>query len=98
MIVFSGGSVDDFFVTGSSFVLPEEFTLEFWMFPRSDTGYVLSWAVYGNDNCMLLQNSAVTVFNQWHHIAIVVGKDRSGRCLSASLSLSLCLSVSLSLI
>ena len=79
-----------YFLTDTSFLLPVEFTIEFWMyvhcsprlsanfktaptafswcelyfvttpfccrFPLSNQGYVLSWAVSGNDNCMLLQN------------------------------------------
>ena len=72
---FNGDSIAYYFGTGPDFVLPREFTIEFWMYPRETKGYVLSFASDDNQNCLLLQNSKITTLHEWHHIVVVTEKN-----------------------
>mmetsp|Transcript_25739 Transcript_25739/g.38030 ORF Transcript_25739/g.38030 Transcript_25739/m.38030 type:complete len:1052 (-) Transcript_25739:33-3188(-) len=71
---FTGDGTEYYLMTASDFELPLEFTIEFWFYPRSTAGYVMSWASTFNQNCLLVQNVKAAV-NEWHHIVVVVEKN-----------------------
>lgn len=72
---FNGDTTAYYFITQNDFVLPEEFTIEFWMLPRRTKGYVMSWASSDNQNCLLLRNDRISMLNSWHHIVVTVSKN-----------------------
>ena len=72
---FLGDSEGYYFATPANFTFPDEFTLEFWAYPRSQRGHLVSFASEDDSNCLLVVNTKFPAYNEWYHIAITYADD-----------------------
>lgn len=73
---FLGDSEGYYFATQAEFTFPSPaFTIEFWAFPRSKRGHLLSFASKSNSNCLLLVNNRFDEYNVWYHMVVTVDSD-----------------------
>ena len=69
--LFPGQSTEYYFRV-TDLTLPPTFTIETWIYPlvAADGTYFLSWAVSGNDNCLILTSSEFIQVQVWHHLVL----------------------------
>jgi hypothetical protein len=75
---FLGDTESYLFHTAADFTLPDEFTLEFWIYPRESKGYILSYATEDDNNCLLLKGTQFDSYDSdWYHVLVTVDSDDS---------------------